>query len=279
MAGHLARVGHSVTVFNRTMARAEAWASEHGGRCAPTPASAASGVDFVFCCVGGDDDLRAITLGPEGALGAMRPGTTLVDHTTTSAGVAREVGARAAECGVGFVDAPVAGGVKGAVAGKLSVMMGGDTESVERVAPLIDAYAAGRRHMGSIGSGQLTKMVNQICATGIIQSLAEGLAFAERAGLDGEAVIDVISKGSAASWQIGNRARPMLDRDFSGGGGVGLLFKDLGICLEEAARLGIDLPVATLVRSFYRRFVDDGAGGLDAACVISLIDGSRDSGA
>lgn len=278
MAGHLAAAGHRVTVCNRTAARARAWAAEHGGAVAATPAEAAATARFVFSCVGDDDDLRAVTVGRDGAFPAMRPGAVFVDHTTTSAGAAREAAERARSGGFDFLDAPVAGGEPGARRGALSVMAGGDAGAFARAAPLLKAYGRSVLHMGPAGAGQLAKMVNQICATGIVASLAEGLSFAERAGLDGDRMVEAISNGSAASWQADTRARPMLRRDFGAGGAVGLLYKDLGICLDEAARIGASLPVAELARSYYRTFVDRGEGGLDAACVIGLFDG-RDGGA
>ena len=273
MAGHLAAAGHRVTVYNRTATKAQAWLSRCGGAAAATPAEAARSARFVFSCVGGDDDLRAVTVGQDGAFPAMQPGAVYVDHTTTSAEVAREVAERARSGGLGFLDAPIAGGEPGALQGALSIMVGGDAGVFEQAAPLLKVYGRSVLHMGPVGTGQLTKMVNQICATGIIASLAEGLSFAERAGLDGDKVIEVISNGSAASWQVGNRAKPMLQRDFSAGGAVGLLHKDLGICLEEAARIGTSLPVAELVRSYHETFVDRGEGKLDAACLIDLFNG------
>lgn len=275
IAGHLAAAGHHVTVYNRTAARAEAWASQHGGATAASPREASEAAQFVFSCVGGDDDLRAVTMGEEGAFASMKPGTVFIDHTTTSAGVAREVAAEAKSRKLTFLDAPIAGGESGAQKGILSIMVGGDADAYETVAALMAPYAKSVQHMGPAGSGQLTKMVNQICATGIIQSLAEGLSFAEKAGLDGDKVIEVITNGSAGSWQIGNRARPMLDRDFSSGGAVGLLHKDLGICLAEADGMGASLPVVELVRSFYEKFVERGDGRLDAACLIELLNGKR----
>jgi 3-hydroxyisobutyrate dehydrogenase-like beta-hydroxyacid dehydrogenase len=261
MAGHLARAGHRVTVYNRTATKAAAWVAEYGGGQAATPAEAAAGAEAVICCLGGDDDVRQIALGPDGALAAMAPGSLLIDHTTTSAALAREVAAATAaaaaatEQKIEFVDAPIAGGVKGARAGSLSIMAGGEAAAVERAGAIVAPYARGFEHMGPVGAGQLTKMVNQICASGIIQSLAEGLAFAQRAGLDDAKVIEVIAKGSAASFQIGNRAETMQVRDFSAGGTIALLGKDLAICLEEAERLGLELPILDLVKGFYAEIV------------------------
>ncbi|MBH63270.1 MAG: oxidoreductase [Alphaproteobacteria bacterium] len=273
MAGHLAAAGHKVTVYNRTSAKAEAWIDKHLGVGAATVDKAVGAASFVFSCVGGDDDLRDVTRGEGGAFANMQPGAVFIDHTTTSAAVAREVADKARSLGLNFLDAPIAGGETGAQQGALSIMVGGDPDTFERAAPLLSVYGRSIQHMGPVGAGQLTKMVNQICATGIIQSLAEGLSFAEKAGLDGDRVIEVISNGSAASWQIGNRAKPMLERDFSAGGTVGLLHKDLGIVLDEAERMGASLPVVKLVRSFYEKFVDQGDGNFDAACLIDLLDG------
>ncbi len=278
MAGHLAAAGHRVTVYNRTATKARAWLSEYRGAAAVTPADAAKSARFVFSCVGGDDDLRAVTVGRDGAFATMRPGAVFVDHTTTSAEAAREAAERARSDGLDFLDAPVAGGESGARQGALSIMVGGDAVAFERAAPLLQAYGRSILHMGPAGAGQLTKMANQICATGIIASLAESLSFAERAGLDGDKVVEAVSNGSAASWQVVHRAEPMLQRDFSAGGAVGLLHKDLGICLDEAARIGASLPVVELVRSYYETFVGRGEGALDAACVIDLFNG-RSGGA
>ena len=272
MAGHLVAAGHSVTVYNRTPAKAKAWIDRHGGMGATTLGEAVRAAQFVFNCVGGDDDLQAVTLGEGGAFQSMQANAIFVDHTTTSANIAREVGEKARSHQLHFLDAPIAGGTTGAQRGALSIMVGGNVDAFERAASLMAAYACSIQHMGPIGAGQLTKMVNQICATGIIQSLAEGLSFAEKAGLNGDKVIDVLSNGSAASWQIGNRAKTMMERDFSAGGTVGLLYKDLIICLEEAAQMGVPLPVAALVRAFYQRFVEQGEGNLDAACLIDLLD-------
>ncbi len=273
MAGHLTQAGHTVTVYNRTAAKAAAWVAEYGGGQAASPAAAAAGADVVISCVGGDDDVRQIALGPGGALAAMAPGSLLIDHTTTSAELAREVAAAALGQKIEFVDAPIAGGIKGARAGVLSIMAGGNAAAVARAGAIVAPYARGFEHMGPVGAGQLTKMVNQICASGIIQSLAEGLAFAQRAGLDDAKVIEVIAKGSAASFQIGNRAQTMQRRDFSAGGAISLLDKDLGLCLEEAARLGLELPVLELVKGFYADIVEQGEGQHDAAALIVRLDG------
>jgi 3-hydroxyisobutyrate dehydrogenase-like beta-hydroxyacid dehydrogenase len=274
IAGHLAAAGHTVTVYNRTSATADAWVSEYGGTAAATLQEAAKSARFVFSCVGGDDDLRAITTGEDGVFRVMQTGAVYVDHTTTSAEVAQQVGEQAKADGFSFLDAPLAGGVSGAQRGVLSIMVGGDAGAFERAAPLMETYGQSVLHLGQSGAGQLTKMVNQICVTGIIESLAEGLSFAQRAGLDGEKVIEAISNGSAASWQIGNRAAAMLRRDFSAGGTVELLRKDLDICLKEAARIGGSLPVVNLVQSFYEQIIERGDGKLDAASLISLLNGT-----
>ena len=274
IAGHLAEAGHNVTVYNRTSAKADAWVSEYGGTAAATLHEAAESARFVFSCVGGDDDLRSITMGEDGVFRTMQKDAVFVDHTTTSAEVAQQVAEQAQAGGFSFLDAPLAGGETGAQRGVLSIMVGGDAGAFEQAAPLMETYGRSVLHMGDAGAGQLTKMVNQICITGIVESLAEGLSFAERADLDGEKVIEVISNGSAASWQIGNRATAMLLRDFSAGGTVELLRKDLDICLNEAARIGASLPVVTLVQSYYEQIIERGDGKLDAASLISLLNGT-----
>jgi 3-hydroxyisobutyrate dehydrogenase len=248
MAGHLKRAGHDVVVYNRTSAKAEAWAAEHGGAPAPTPAEAALGCDLVFACVGRDADLRAVT---DDAFPAMKAGAVFVDHTTASATIARELAARAAQSGFGFVDAPVSGGEQGAKNGQLTIMCGGTESDYAKAEPVMAAYAKRCRLLGPAGSGQLTKMVNQICIAGVVQGLSEGLSFARAAGLDAEAVIDVISKGAAQSWQMENRHKTMLDGHFEHGFAVEWMRKDLGICFDEAARNGAALPVAKLVDQFY----------------------------
>ena len=268
MAGHLARAGHEVTVYNRTLAKADTWIGEHNGTCAATPAAAADGAQIVFSCVGADEDLRQVTFGKSGAFEAMASGTVFIDHTTTSASAAREVGQAAAARGLAFLDAPIAGGVPAARDGTLAIMVGGDADALDRTAPIMQAYASRVVHMGSIGAGQLTKMVNQICATGIIQSLAEAINFAAAAGLDGEKVLDVISRGSAASWQLESRGGPMLRKEYNAPGTVALLYKDLAICLAEARSMGIELPVAEMVEGFYGEITGDGDGGSDAAVLI-----------
>ena len=268
MAGYLARAGHAVTVFNRTRARADRWAAEFNGTVAPSPAAAADGAEFVFCCVGNDDDLRAVTLGEGGAFERMEPGRVFVDHTTTSAEVARELHARAADRGFSFVDAPVSGGQAGAENGQLTVMIGGDEEAVARAAPLIDCYARMQARLGESGSGQLAKMVNQICIAGLVQGLAEALNFADCAGLDAQAVIDVISKGAAQSWQMENRASTMIAGEFDFGFAVEWMRKDLGYVLGEARRNGAHLPVTALVDQFYSEVQALGGNRWDTSSLI-----------
>ena len=268
MAGYLARAGRSVTVFNRTMAKAERWVAEFGGGAAPTPAAAAEGAEFVFCCVGNDDDLRSVTTGEGGAFAGMQPGAVFVDHTTTSAEVARELHAEAARRGFSFVDAPVSGGQAGAENGQLTVMIGGDEDAVNRAAPLIDCYARMQARLGEAGSGQLAKMVNQICIAGLVQGLAEALNFAERAGLDAQAVVDVISKGAAQSWQMDNRAGTMIAGEFDFGFAVEWMRKDLGYVLGEARRNGAHLPVTALVDQFYSEVQALGGNRWDTSSLI-----------
>ncbi len=268
MAGHLAAKGHEVTVYNRTSAKSEAWVGAHGGRAAATPAGAAEGAEIVFACVGNDDDLRSVVLGETGALAAMGPGAVFVDHTTASAEVARELAGAAAEKGVGFVDAPVSGGQAGAENGVLTVMCGGAEADYAKAEPAIAAYARSCRLMGPVGAGQLTKMVNQICIAGLVQGLAEAVLFAEKAGLDGEAVFDVIGKGAAGSWQMDNRHKTMLADEFEFGFAVDWMRKDLAICLEEARRNGARLPVTALVDQFYGEVQDMGGGRWDTSSLV-----------
>jgi 3-hydroxyisobutyrate dehydrogenase len=268
MAGYLARAGHEVTVFNRTAERAQRWVADHGGKTAPTPAAAADDSEFVFCCVGNDDDLRSVTLGQDGAFGTMQPGSVFVDHTTTSAEVARELRAEAKRRDFSFIDAPVSGGQAGAESGQLTVMIGGDEEDVVRAAPLIDCYAKMQARLGAAGSGQLAKMVNQICIAGLVQGLAEALNFAERAGLDAQAVVDVISKGAAQSWQMDNRASTMIGGEFDFGFAVEWMRKDLGYVLGEARRNGAHLPVTALVDQFYSEVQALGGNRWDTSSLI-----------
>ncbi len=268
MAGHLARAGHAVAVWNRTGARAERWVAEHGGRRAASPADAAEGADAVLLCAGNDDDVREVVLGDAGALAGTGRGALLVDHTTTSAELARELAAAAAARGVAFLDAPVSGGEDGAKRGALTVMVGGEAEGFARAEPLIAAYARRCVRMGPAGSGQLTKMVNQICIAGLLQGLAEGLAFAERAGLDAKRAVEVISQGAAQSWQMDHRAATMLEDRFDFGFAVDWMRKDLGIALAEAERNGARLPVAEVVDRFYAELQERGGGRLDTSSLI-----------
>ena len=272
MARHLAvKGGHRLCVYNRTAEKADKWVAAHGGRSAPTPRQAAMDSDFVFACVGNDDDLRAVTLGADGAFAGMKAGAVFVDNTTASANVARELHRDAAGRGVAFIDAPVSGGQAGAENGALTVMCGGDEEPYARAAPVIGAYAKACRLMGGPGSGQLTKMVNQICIAGLVEGLAEGLQFAVRAGLDPQAVVDVISKGAAQSWQMDNRHRTMLAGQFDFGFAVDWMRKDLAICLDEARRNGAKLPVAALVDQFYAQVQARQGGRWDTSSLIALL--------
>ena len=271
MAGHLAAKGHDVTVYNRTASKAESWVAEHGGKSAPTPAGAANGADFVFTCVGNDDDLRAVVLGPDGALAGMGEGAVLVDHTTTSAIVAREVAAAAAEAGIGFLDAPVSGGQAGAENGVLTIMVGGDDGVFARAEPVMKAFGRTIVHMGPAGNGQLTKMVNQICIAGIVQGLSEGLNFAVRAGLDAERAVEVISGGAAQSWQMENRAATMLAGKYDYGFAVDWMRKDLGIAMEEGDRNGARLPLTVLVDQFYKHVQARGGKRYDTSSLMILL--------
>ncbi len=251
MAGHLKRAGHDVTVFNRTRSRADSWSKEFNGTPSATPADAVRDADIAFCCVGRDSDLRDVTLGKEGAFAAMRKGAVFVDHTTASATIARELAEDAARRGFGFVDAPVSGGEQGAKNGQLTVMCGGAAADYDKVEPVIAAYAKQCRRLGDAGAGQLTKMVNQICIAGLVQALSEGLSFARAAGLDPQAVVDVISRGAAQSWQMENRHKTMLAGKYDHGFAVEWMRKDLGICFDEAKRNGALLPVTEMVDRFY----------------------------
>ena len=275
MAGHLARAGHSVTVYNRTAARAEKWlasmAPAQKSSSAPTPAAAAADASIVMMCVGNDADVRAVALGPDGAVAAMQPGTILVDHTTASATVAREVHQAAAARGIGFLDAPVSGGQAGAENGKLTIMVGGDADTYAAAEPLLATYAKAVTLMGGPGSGQLTKMVNQICVAGLVQALSEGINFAARAGLDVERVLDVIGKGAAQSWQMDNRGKTMAADQFNFGFAVDWMRKDLSICLGEARTNGVALPVTALVDQFYARIQAQGGARWDTSSLIRLL--------
>ena len=283
MAGHLAAAGHDVTVFNRTRATAERWAkehkgAEHKGTVAATPAEAARHADTVFACVGNDDHLRAVTLGPEGAFQAMKKGAVFVDHTTASAAIARDLDQAAAERGLGFLDAPVSGGQAGAEKGALTVMVGGDREAYTKAEPLIRHFARFVRLLGPAGSGQLAKMVNQICIAGVVEGLAEGLHFAEQAGLDSATVVDVISKGAAQSWQMDNRAATMIEDRFDFGFAVDWMRKDLGIALDEARRNGAHLPLTALVDQFYGEVQAIGGKRWDTSSLIRRLRALSDKG-
>ena len=268
MAGHLAKNGHQVTVYNRTSAKAEKWAAEHGGAFALTPAEAAKDAEFVFCCVGNDDDLRSVTYGDDGMLAGMAAGTVLVDHTTASAAVAREIAAKAAEKGISFIDGPVSGGQAGAENGMLTVMCGGGEGDFIRAEPVIQSYARAVTLLGPVGSGQLCKMVNQICIAGLLQGLSEGLDFGMRAGLDVKQVLDVISKGAAQSWQMENRGKTMADDQFEFGFAVDWMRKDLGICFAEAEANGAELAVTRIVDGYYKDVQDMGGNRWDTSSLI-----------
>ncbi len=271
MAGHLATAGHDVTVYNRTAARARSWVKQHGGKAARTPGEAARGAEIVFACVGNDDDVRAVAAAKGGIYEGLEKGAVFVDHTTASATLARELDAAAKKQGCRFVDAPVSGGQAGAENGVLTVMAGGRKIAFRKVEPVIRAYAREARLLGPAGAGQLTKMVNQICIAGLVQGLAEGMNFAQRAGLDGDEVLDVISKGAAQSWQMENRGRTMLRDEFDFGFAVEWMRKDLSICLEESRRNGARLPVAALVDQFYAEVQALGGSRWDTSSLMTLL--------
>ncbi|HSN40361.1 MAG TPA: NAD(P)-dependent oxidoreductase [Burkholderiales bacterium] len=271
MAGHLARAGHDVTVFNRTRGKAEAWVAKYGGNSAATPKEAAQDAAIVFSCVGNDDDLRQIAIGEHGAFAGMRPGAVFADHTTASAQVAVELDRAARSRGLSFLDAPVSGGQSGAEQGILTIMVGGDAAAFETARPAMACYGRAVTLMGPAGAGQKTKMVNQICVVGVIQGLAEGLAFAMRAGLDARRVVDVISKGAATSWQMENRGHTMVDDKFDFGFAVDLMRKDLRIAMEEARANGAGLPATALIDQFYSRLQSRGGGRLDTSSLIRLL--------
>jgi 3-hydroxyisobutyrate dehydrogenase len=268
MAGYLQQKGYATTVYNRTAAKADEWVAKHGGSSAATPREAAADADFVMVCVGNDDDLRSVVLGDDGALAGMKSGAVLVDHTTASADVAQEIAAIAAEKGIGFVDGPVSGGQAGAENGVLTVMCGGTEKDFDTARPAIMSYARACERMGEAGSGQIAKMVNQICIAGLVQGLSEALHFAQSAGLDGRKVVDTISKGAAQSWQMENRYETMLDDKFDFGFAVDWMRKDLGICLEQAKRMGISLPVTAVVDQFYGDVQAMGGGRWDTSSLI-----------
>ncbi len=271
MAGHLLKAGHQVTVYNRTPARAAAWVEKHGGKSAATPAEAAKGAEIVFACVGNDDDLRSVLQGGKGAFAGMAKGALFVDHTTASAEVARESAQIAGEKGLRFLDAPVSGGQAGAENGKLTVMVGGAEADFDQAKPVIDSYARACILMGPVGSGQLAKMVNQICIAGLVQGLSEGMNFAMKAGLDTTRLVDCISKGAAGSWQMENRAPTMAQGKFDFGFAVNWMRKDLSICLEEAKRNGARLPVTALVDQFYAQVQARGGGRWDTSSLMHLL--------
>ena len=281
MAGYLAKAGHTVRVYNRTDAKAEQWVAEYGGSCHATPSEAASGASIVMACVGNDDDLRQVTAADNGAFAGMSAGSVFVDHTTASANVARELYAAAKERGIDFLDAPISGGQAGAENGALTVMVGGEQRPFDRAEPFIDCFAKKVRLMGESGAGQLTKMVNQICIAGLVQGLSEGLMLARKSGLDGRAVIDVISKGAAQSWQMENRHETMLDGKFDYGFAVDWMRKDLGIALGEADKQGVSLPITALVDQFYADVQQMGGGRWDTSSLfarLEAIDAARFSG-
>jgi 3-hydroxyisobutyrate dehydrogenase-like beta-hydroxyacid dehydrogenase len=272
MAGHLAKAGHDVVVYNRTAAKSLEWVADHGHLASPTPIEAAEGAEFVMMCVGNDHDVREVALGEHGAVHGMAPGSTLVDHTTASADLARELAAACAERDLGFVDAPVSGGQAGARNGQLTVMCGSDDDDVFAAArEVIMAYARECRHLGPAGAGQTTKMVNQICIAGLVQGLAEGIAFAQKAGLDVEEVVATISKGAAGSWQMENRSATMAAGEFEFGFAVEWMRKDLAICLAEADRIGARLPVAALVDQFYKQVIERGGRRWDTSSLVQLL--------
>ena len=271
MAGHLHKAGHNVTVYNRTASKSKKWVNEYGGTSAKTPGQAAQGADFVMACVGNDNDLQTICTGPDGAFATMHNGAIFVDHTTVSAKITRELYQLAATTGIGFVDAPVSGGQAGAENGQLGIMCGGDLFFYEKVEPIIHVYSKVCRLLGESGAGQLTKMVNQICIAGLVQSLSEGINFAQKAGLDPKAVVEVISQGAAGSWQMLNRHETMTNNSFDFGFAVDWMRKDLGICLATAEENGASLPVTALVDQFYKDLQNLGAGRLDTSSLIKRL--------
>lgn len=272
MARHLAAKGHEVTVYNRTDEKSLAWVAAHGGEQAATPRAAAANVDIVFVCVGNDDDVRSVIYGPDGVLAGARSGSIVVDHTTASATLARELASVCAKQNVGFIDAPVSGGQAGAENGQLSVMCGANDEQVfDRAYPVIMSYAKICKRLGGAGSGQLAKMVNQICIAGVVQGLSEGLNLALAAGLDPDALVEVISQGAAGSWQMSNRAKTMVRNEFNFGFAVEWMRKDLAICLDEAKRLGVELPITTIVNEFYGEIMQSGGRRFDTSSLITRL--------
>jgi len=271
MAGHLAQNGHDVNVYNRTAAKAEAWTKKHGGTAADTPAKAADGAGVVFSCVGNDDDLKSVVYGDDGILAGMAKGAICCDHTTASATVAREIGEKAKEMGIGFLDGPVSGGQAGAENGALTVMVGGDQKDFDVIKPVADSYSKAVTLMGPVGAGQLTKVVNQICIAGLVQGLSEGLAFADKAGLDANKVVEVISRGAAQSWQMDNRAGTMINDEFEFGFAVEWMRKDMGIAMAEARSNGALLPATALVDQLYGEVVAMGGSRWDTSSLIRLL--------
>lgn len=275
MAGHLARQGNSVTVFNRTASRSEEWCREYGGMPTSTAAAAVKEADIVLTCVGNDNDLRQVILEKDGVVEGLKPGALLVDHTTVSAALARELATRLESHHVEFIDAPVSGGQQGAINGQLAIMCGGSSDALERARPVMNCYARAITHMGPVGTGQLTKMVNQICVAGLVEALAEGMYFAEKAGLDVQSVIDVISQGAASSWQMVNRHKTMIAGNYDHGFAVDWMRKDLAICLTEASRLGIELPVTAQVNNRYALVQEMGGGRWDTSSLLALLKSGR----
>lgn len=271
MAAHLQKAGHEVTVYNRTTSKSEEWVKANGGAFATTPREAAAGADFVMSCVGNDDDLRSVTLGDDGAFAGMQAGSAFVDHTTVSAAVTRELYAAAAAAQISFIDAPISGGQAGAENAALSIMCGGDSDVFERALPVMEVYSKICRRIGDSGAGQMTKMCNQIAIAGVVQGLSEALHFAEKAGLDGRAVVEVISQGAAGSWQMANRYETMLDDEFEHGFAVDWMRKDLGICLDTADETGASLPLTALVDQFYKDVQKLGGGRWDTSSLIQRL--------
>jgi 3-hydroxyisobutyrate dehydrogenase len=275
MAGHLVKAGHSVTVWNRSGEKADKWVAQHGGKRAATPREAANGAEFVMACVGNDDDLRSVVYGADGILAGLGKGCVFVDHTTASADVAREIGEKAKAAGQGFIDAPVSGGQAGAENGQLTIMCGGDEATYDKAKPVIQAYAKMQNLMGATGSGQLTKMMNQICIAGLVQGLSEALAFGRASGLDLTKAVEVISKGAAGSWQMDNRHKTMIEGKFDYGFAVDWMRKDLGICLAEARRNGSSLPVAAMVDQFYAEVQQMGGKRWDTSSLIARLEAKK----
>ena len=271
MAGHLAQAGHALRVYNRTRSKADAWTAQYGGQIARTPAEAAMDADLVFACVGNDDDIKAVTLGPEGAFGSIRRNAIFIDHSTISAAAAKALYGEARTRGLHFLDAPVSGGQVGAQKGALTIMVGGDIEAFERAQPVMDVYARAVTHMGPAGAGQLTKMVNQICVVGVMQGLAEGIDFGLRAGLDMHRVLEVLTKGAATSWQMENRGKTMIEGKFDFGFASDLMLKDLGICVEEATNNGARLEQTRLIQRYFEELNRIGAGRDDFSALIQRL--------